>query len=176
MEIDYGAIGAWATVLAAFVAIIAIWIEARRAAIGRGIDTLMKYSGEFSSDEFLDRRLRFAKIVKKKIEGQLNRKDQNQFIAYATFFLDHYEIIGFLLRKRILDKQLVYVYYSSTLFSYWRFFKEVIDIYRADEPTLWEDAEWLYVELTRLFRKRVPNVVVELTDERIRKFIETELS
>ena len=176
MEINYIAIGAWATVFATFVAILAILMEARRAAMGRGIDTLMKYSSEFSSDEFLDRRLMFARIAKKKIERKLNKNEQNAFIAYATFFLDHYEIIGFLLRKKMLDKQLVYVYYSSTLFSYWRFFKEVIDIYRADEPTLWEDVEWLYSELTKLFRKRVPTGNVELTDEKLKKFIATELS
>ncbi len=176
METNYNAITAWATVITVFIAAIAIWLESRRTAISRGVDILMRYSSEFSSDEFLARRLRFAKILKKKMEGKLNKKDQNELVALATFFLDHYEVIGFLLRKKILDRQLVYVYYSYTLVGYWRFLKEVIDTYKTDEPTLWEDVEWLHDEFIKLYKKRMPTGVIELTDVKIKNFIETELS
>ncbi|MBI5354776.1 MAG: hypothetical protein HZB50_19200 [Chloroflexi bacterium] len=176
MEINYSALSAWATAITVLIAVIAIWLEARRTAVSRGVDILMKYSSEFSSDEFLTRRQRFAKILKKKMKGKLTRKDQNELVALATFFLDHYEVIGFLLRKKILDKQLVYVYYSYTLIGYWRFLKEVIDTYKKDEPTLWEDAEWLHHEFVKLYKKRVPAGAVELTDNKIKDFIETELS
>lgn len=176
MEINYSALSAWATAITVLIAVIAIWLEARRTAVSRGVDILMKYSSEFSSDEFLTRRQRFAKILKKKMKGKLTRKDQNELVALATFFLDHYEVIGFLLRKKILDKQLVYVYYSYTLIGYWRYLKEVIDTYKKDEPTLWEDAEWLHHEFVKLYKKRVPAGAVELTDKKIKDFIETELS
>jgi hypothetical protein len=176
MEINYNAISTWATVITVLVAVTAIWVEARRTAISRGVDVLMKYSSEFSSDEFLARRLRFAKILKKKMEEKLNKKEQNELVALATFFLDHYEIIGFLLRKKILDRQLVYVYYSYTLVGYWRFLKEVIDTYKTDDPTLWEDVEWLYDEFIKLYKKRVPTGAASFADEKITNFIETELS
>jgi hypothetical protein len=176
MEINYVVISAWAAVIATLSAVIAIWVEARRARINRGIDTLMKYSEEFSSEEFLKRRLRFARILKKKLCRKLSNKEDMELSACATFFLDHYEIIGFLLRRKILDKELVYIYYSYSLFGFWPFLKEVIDIYVPDDPTLWENAIWLYSDLTKLYKKRVPNGKVEFTDEKIMRFIETEIS
>lgn len=176
MDIDYNALSSWAAVIAVLIAVMGIWLEARRTAISRGVDTLMKYSSEFSSPEFLERRVRFARMLKRKMSGKFNPRQENEFMAMATYFLDHYEVIGFLLRKKILDNQLVYVYYSYTLFGYWRFLKEIIHTCQVDDPTLWEDVEWMYMEFVRLYKKRIPNAVIEFDDEKIWKFIETELS
>ncbi|MBI3737674.1 MAG: hypothetical protein HY258_01355 [Chloroflexi bacterium] len=175
MSIDYNAIGTWAAVVAVIIAAVSIWVETRRSIYSRGVDILLKYSSEFSSDDFLLRRRQFAQVLKKKLARKLNSKEQKEFVSLATFFLDHYEVVGFLLREKILDRRLTYVYYCNTLFSYWFFFKEVLDAYK-DEPTLWEDVPWLYDQFVKMFKKRVPTGVVEMTEEQIKEFIECELS
>lgn len=176
MNIDYNAISSWAAVITVLIAVGGIWLEARRTAVSRGVDTLMKYSNEFSSPEFLERRVRFARILKKKMGGTLNKKQENELMAMATYFLDHYEVVGFLLRKKILDRQLVYVYYCYTMFGYWRFLKEIIDVCQMDDPTLWEDADWMHAEFVKLYKRRVPNAIVDFSEEKIKMFLETELS
>ena len=175
MSIDYTAIGTVAAVIAALIAAISIWIQTSRSNFSRGVDILMKYSSEFSSGDFLLRRRRFAGLLKRKLEHKLNSKNQKEFNSLATFFLDHYEVIGFLLRERMLDKRLTYVYYSNTLFSYWLFLKETMDYYN-DEPTLWEDVQWLYDQFVKLYKKRIPAGSVEMTPLQMTEFIESELS
>ena len=110
MSIDYNAIGTWAAVVAVIIAAVSIWVETRRSIYSRGVDILLKYSSEFSGDDFLLRRRQFAQVLKKKPARKLNSKEQKEFVSLATFFLDHYEVVGFLLREKILDRRLTYVY------------------------------------------------------------------
>jgi hypothetical protein len=176
MELNYTAISTWAAVGAVLIAVIGLWLEAKRTAVSRGVDTLMKYSSEFSSKEFMERRLHLAKILIKKMDRKLNKREEMELVAYATYFLDHYEVIGFLLRKKILDKQLVYVYYCFTLMGYWRFLKEVIDSCRLEDPMLWEDAEWLHAEFAKIYGRRAPGAESDFLDDKVRKFLAAEIS
>jgi hypothetical protein len=179
MEPNYDAISAWAAVIVAVIAVIAIGVEAHRAAFSRGVDVLLRYSSEFAGLEFQHRRLEFARMLRKKLDGNLPAAEHEDFLALATYFLDHYETVGYLLRRRILDRQLTFVYYAYTFREYWPFMKELIDACQREVPTLWEDVVWLGTLFFGMSKRPRRNCVGDLTGEELRElnsFLKQELS
>ncbi len=179
MNVNYDAISAWAAVFVAAVAVISIAVEARRAAFSCGVDVLLRYSAEFAGPEFVHRRRELARMLKRRLERGLTQKEQDDLLATATYFLDHYETIGYLLRRRILDRQLTFVYYAYTFHKYWPFLKELIDACQKEIPTLWEDVVWLDRAFMRISRRPVRNRITELTEEERREmesFLNQELA
>jgi hypothetical protein len=97
----------------------------------------------------------------------------------ATYFLDHYETIGYLLRRRILDPQLTFVYYGYTFCKYWPVLKELIDECQREIPTLWEDVVWLGRSFFRILKQPARNCIAELTEaekQELRSFIAVEVA
>jgi hypothetical protein len=179
MHINYDAVSAWAAVIVALIAIVSVAVESRRAVFSRGVDVLLKYGSEFSGPEFRERRRQFAAMLRRKLDGQLTAKDHADFLAMATYFLDHYETIGYLLRRRVLDRQLTFVYYGYTFCKYWPFLKELIDECQCEMPTLWEDAVWLGKAFFRILKQPARNCLAQVTEAEkceLRSFIEVEVA
>ncbi len=179
MQANYDAISAWAAVIVAMIAIVSVGVEARRAEFSRGVDVLLKYGSEFAAPEFRQRRQQFARMLRKRLDGQLAAADRDDFLAMATYFLDHYETIGYLLRRRILDRQLTFVYYGYTFCKYWPFLKELIDECQRETPTLWEDAVWLGLTFFRMLKRPAHGRLAQLTEaekQELKSFLEVEVA
>jgi hypothetical protein len=172
MNVNYSAVSACAAVIAGCIAIIALLVQDRRSRFSHGVDILFKLSDEFSAEAFRCAGTELAQLIQKRASRALDPEETERFTAIATEFLNHFETLGFLLRKRILDKEMIYTYYFYRLHGFWRFLQEVISITRADYPLLWSDAEWLHDELVSLARKQQPKEYIELTDSYVSKFIE----
>ena len=171
MNVNYPAVSACAAIIAGCVAVIALLVQDGRSRFSHGVDILFKLSDEFSAEAFRRAGTELAQLIQKQASRALDPEETERITALATQFLNHFETLGFLLRKRVLDKEMIYVYYFYRLHGFWRFLEEVISADRVDYPLLWTDAEWLHDQLVSLGRKQQPKEYIELTDTYVSKFI-----
>ncbi len=172
MNLDYTAVSAWTAVFAACVAVAALWVQERRYRFAHGIDILFKLSDEFEREAFRGAGTELAQLIRQRSLQPLSQEEKDRFTALATEFLNHFETLGYLARKGILDKEMIYVYYFYRMHGFWRFLQEEISANRSDYPLLWADAEWLHNQLVTLAKKLQPKEYFELTDAYVTKFIE----
>jgi len=171
VKVDYTAIAAWAAVVAALAAIVAIWTEGKRARFSQGLELLLRLDEEFDSEEFKKKRRAVAKLLLKEEENF----EKGKRLEEVEDILNHFQIIGFLLRKGVLDKELVWVHFFFWLNHYYLFLKPHIASVREWEPTAWEDVDWLHRRLAVLERKHRPKgMSIQPTDEMIREFLTRE--
>ena len=176
MNVDYTAISSWAAVIAALTAVYAIWAEGKRARFSQGLDLLQKLSNEFNSDPFKEKRRAIAKILlKDKNQQAITKKDTSTLKTTGTDILDHFQTVGILMRRGILDEELVYSEYFFWLEGYWICLQKVYSAFSEVDITVWEDAQWLY-KLLKKFEKKLPpkGKVVEPTEEDLKYFLEYE--
>ena len=94
--LDYSALAAWAAVVAAAVAVYAIWAESRRSRFALGIDLFLRLEADFRNDRMLTAR----RVASKALRSE-NPSD-------ADDVLDFFEMIGLLVRRGALDKHVVW--------------------------------------------------------------------
>jgi len=176
---DYSVFTAWATIVAALAAIIAvliaayaIWIEGKRTRFSQGLDVLLRLTDEFNSELYREKRRTVAKILLKKIDGHITINDTENLVNMGEDILDHFQEVGLLLRMKILNVKLVYSDYYYWLSRYWECLKDIFAKSREADPFIWEDAEWLYKKIIGqekgLLSKRV---VTKLTASEIKDFL-----
>jgi hypothetical protein len=145
MNIDYNAIIAGTAVLASLTAIYAIWAESRRSTYSLGVNLLFKMNDEFAQPEFKIKRKAAVKFLLK------NESDFNTWTCIELDdILDFFQIIASLTYKGILDKNLVWEFYSYWFEFYYTCTKEYISFCNITSQGSWEDLEWLHKTLTRI--------------------------
>jgi hypothetical protein len=175
LNIDYNVVTAVAAVVAAVTAVFAVWVEGRRGRFLHGLETLLKLTDEFNGDRLKRARASAVQLVFPTPEPVvLMRAAQETSIGQI---IDHFQIVGLLLRRKILDRELVYSEYFFWLQHYFYFFEAFISESRRPDSTVWEDAYWLHenlMVLERKYRGRRANVLP--TVETVRDFILEESS
>jgi len=151
---DYQAVTAWAALLAAFVALIAVWVEGRRNRFSQGLDLLLRLKAEFDSQAFRWKRQALAKSLVK--QNRFPPEPSPELEAFIAHLMDHFQIVGLLLRKGRLDSELIYSEYFFWLHHYFFLFRTTIAAYRREDATIWYDAEWLYQRLLVHERRNRP--------------------
>ena len=69
MSIDYNAVAAYAGLIAAMAAVVAIWLEGRRARFSQGLDILLRMNDTFDSNDFKEKRQTVVNLLLKQGEG-----------------------------------------------------------------------------------------------------------
>lgn len=170
MGIDYNVISAWAAVIAALAAVVAIWIDGKRTRFSQGLDLVIRYREAFDAEEFKKKRRTIAKLLLK--EGDQKWFEQGKRLEAAEDILNHFQLIGYLRRRGILDKEFVWAEYYYWLTHYHHLLKLYVAAVREWEPSAWEDVDWLYEDLTSLERKNRPKGSdIGPTDETLREFL-----
>jgi hypothetical protein len=172
MSIDYNAVAAYAGLIAAMAAVVAIWLEGRRARFSQGLDILLRMNDTFDSNDFKEKRQTVVNLLLKQGEGS---KLPAQADAIDDL-LNHFEVLGLLLRKRVLDEELVWAHYFVWLHYYFFSLRTYIASVRTWEPTIWDDVDWLHKRLIPLERKHRPKGSdIGPTKETLNQFLLREL-
>jgi hypothetical protein len=157
--IDYDAISAWAAVVAAFAAlvaalaaVIAISLEGKRARFAQGLDLLVRWREAFDTEDFKKKRRAVAKLLS--TEGGWFERGKR--LEDVEDILNHFQLIGYLRSRGILDRELVWEEYYFMLNHYYHLLKPYVASVREWDPTLWGDVDWLLKDLTGLERKALP--------------------
>ena len=171
MTLDYNAISALAAVIAALVAIVAVWVEGRRSRFSHGLDIILKLDDAFHTEEFKSKRRTVAKLLLKSDKNF----DQSKHVEDIEDILNHFEMIGLLFKKGVLDKELVSAQFFYWLHYYCFALKDYIASVRRWEPTAWEEVEWLHEQLIPLEREQRPKGInIDPSKETMKEFLTRE--
>jgi hypothetical protein len=159
------AIVAGGTVVVSVTAVIALYVEARRASFQRGVELLLRFNDDFFvGDPMRKARQRAAEGIKQK------KYEETDDV------LDFFETIGFLVRRRAISKLFVWHSFFHWIHRYRLLTKEYVASCRVKDATWWEDFVWLHDRLIRVEKKRrgCPDADIAVDSEEFADFIEDE--
>jgi ribosomal protein L20 len=165
-------ITALAAIITAITAIITVIVQDRRSRYSQGVQVLMKLSDQFNSTEFKEKRKKFAKLILSKVKRNENVKE-----LLLGEILDHFQLVGILLNKKVLNTELVHSKYFFWLLHYYYFSRNHIQRFRQayNDPTAWEDVDKLFEKLSVVERKYRGDVrEISPSEESMRDFLESE--
>lgn len=163
--LDYNALTAWAAVVAAAVAVYAIWAESRRSRFALGIDLLLRLEADFGNDRMLTARRLASKAL---------RSDDP---SDADDVLDFFEMIGLLVRRGALDKYVVWHNFFYWIHRYYLSAQDYITAIQKEDPTIWADLVELHRSLVLIEKKerRCTDSNLQLTEAELTEFLEEEI-
>jgi hypothetical protein len=164
MSINYTALSAWAAVAAALGAAAALWTQLRSSRVSLGFDLLLRLDERFNGGEMLKTR---RKAAKEMLEGADPHLDD---------ILDFFEMIGMLVRRGVLDGEMVWHSFFYWLNSYWHLASARISQARTEDATVWADLTTLYAKLVKLERKErgLADADVVPSKDSLLRFLESE--
>ena len=163
---DWNAISAWAALLAALAAIIALYLQSRLARFAINLDMLWRFESQFRNDERMLKRRRSAAIA------LLNNENNSDVDEVLNFF----EQLGLLMRKKAIDKEVVWYSFYNCAIGYWTAAKSYILQERSKDITIWIDYNYLYNELLKIEKKKTKKTLkqLEYSKEYIDEFLSDE--
>lgn len=175
MNLDYTAITAWAAVIASLAAVFSIWVEGRRSRFVHGLDVLMRYTDIYDSEAFRAKRRAVAQAL---LSDEKLPRNQAILDTAGADLLDHFQGLGMLLRRGVLDRDMVYSDYSTQVYYFYTALKPYIEREReaSQEKEYWEDVDWLYQQLVTVERAGKPGRrMVGATQEAVIAFLQEEV-
>ncbi len=143
-------VAALATLGAAVAAALAAKSAAAQVRLTRfslGVDMVQRLDARFDSPEFLEAR-RSAALALENLKD--NDYAENRAIeANVEPVLDFFETIGLLVRREVLDKEIVHSYFFYWYYGYWLNAKPLIDRQRKKFPARYGDFLDLHGELLK---------------------------
>jgi hypothetical protein len=163
-DMNYDAITAWAALVAAIIAVLAIWAESRRQRFAMGVELLLRLDEQFHTERML--------ANKKRIACAFLANDCSQVPNEMIEIIDFYDEVGFFVRRGGLDKKAVYTFFFSYMFRFWYVARDYVDQERRQDPTLWNDYEKLYRDLHKieLAERHKLKVSLELQEDELRQY------
>ena len=163
--LDYSALAAWAAVVAAAVAVYAIWAESRRSRFALGIDLFLRLEADFRNDRMLTAR----RVASKALRSE-NPSD-------ADDVLDFFEMIGLLVRRGALDKHVVWHNFFYWIHRYYLLAQDYITAVQSEDPTIWADLMELHRCLVLIEKKerRCPDSKLQLSEAELTEFLKEEM-
>jgi len=131
-DIDWLAVSAWAAMIAAVGALLAIWLQNRSEAITRSLDMLLRLEDKFDSD-------RMKKLRRTAAQGLLDGK----FVDEGYYVMDFFEELGLLLRYRAIHLQILFESFYHSPQAYWFSALKYIKEMRASNNELYDNFEYL---------------------------------
>ncbi len=110
MSLDWNAVGALGGWVAASVAFSAFLLQRRQISFSANLDSLWRLQDEFNSEDMCDKRSRVAKRL---IAGNTAHDRDTEDI------LDFFDLIGYLVEQKALDKVTSWMLFSDAGLSYW---------------------------------------------------------
>lgn len=110
MSLDWNAIGALGGWVAASVAFSAFLLQRRQISFSANLDSLWRLQDEFNSEDMCEKRSRVAKRL---IAGNTAHDRDTEDI------LDFFDLIGYLVEQKALDKVTSWMLFSDGGLSYW---------------------------------------------------------
>ncbi|MGD0146143.1 MAG: hypothetical protein ABSB53_04745 [Nitrososphaerales archaeon] len=132
LDIDWAMVSAWAAMVTATGAIVAVWLQNRHARITRSLDVLLRLEGKFDSDRMKDLRRKAA-------TGFLAGK----FVDEAYYVLDFFEEAGLLLRMKAIHEEILFESFYHSPPAYWYTAKKYILEMRRTRKELYDNLEYL---------------------------------
>jgi hypothetical protein len=132
LEIDWAEVSAWAAMITAVGAIVAVWLQNRHARITRSLDVLLRLDAKFDSDRMKDLRRKAATGF---LEGR--------FADEAYYVLDFFEEAGLLLRMKAIHEEILFESFYHSPQAYWFTAKKYILEMRGRSKELYDNLEYL---------------------------------
>jgi hypothetical protein len=169
-------ITAVAAVVAAVVAAGAVFFEGRRVRRQLGIENMWRLIETWDSPEFRARRAEAASLLS---ESFPRRPQQLHDVPYAVLdLLNMFELLGYLVvRSKTLPLEDAWINFSAPAVQWWHVCRPIIEIFQADDATVYED----YAELAKRFieedARRLGRNQEELlpSDDDLRSFLLSEV-
>jgi len=153
LVVDWAAVSAWAAMVTAMGALIAIWLQNRSTAITRSIDVLLRFEDKFDSE-------RMKELRRKAAAGFLEGK----FVNEAYYVLDFFEECGLLLRKKAIHEDVLFEGFFHSPLAYWFTSKKYVLEMRKENRELYDNFEYLVKRLLVYARKKRGKSAPELED------------
>ncbi len=159
-SMTYEAIAAWASVVAASAAVVAVIVESRRSRFTFGIDLLTKLDERFQSGMQAQRR----NAAQGLLAGRPSDSDD---------VLDFFEVLGILVKRKALDPYFVWHFFFYWLNAYASAAAEYITTIRHDDPTIWQDLSYLRRRLRTIERRerRCGDSDFQLSKDEVHRFL-----
>jgi hypothetical protein len=147
-NVNINSIAVWSGAAAAFAALIVAlvnWLQLRHSRFALGVDIILKQEALFDAAKMRADRSRAASALK-------NGTDATDLEPVLDFF----EIIGLLVRRGAIDKEIAWNYYSHWVLRYAAFARAQINARRKVEldETYYQEFEYLVKVLTQLDIKK----------------------
>ena len=139
MTVNYNALAAWAAVVAALAAVVAVILEGRRSRFSLGIDLIFRLDERWASEEMVTARRMAAQSL-------LHKGPDTGADDVINFFAT----VGILLRKRALDEEMVWATFFWWFVRYWQAAESYIAAARKADPTIWSSVEFLRSALLKM--------------------------
>ncbi len=118
--------------------LIFIFLQIKLTRIATSSDLILRLEDRFESKEFKDKRSKAVKVIKEK---NIEKIDDIREV------FDFFETIGILVRRNVLDKELVWSTFFYWVYNYYFLGKEFLDSDRENFPRRYDEFVWLYKEL-----------------------------
>jgi len=132
LDVDWAMVSAWAAMVTAVGAIVAVWLQERHARITRSLDLLLRLDSKFDSD-------RMKELRRKAATGFLEGK----FVDEAYYVLDFFEEAGLLLRMKAIQKEILFESFFHSPPAYWFTAKKYVLEMRRTKKELYDHIEYL---------------------------------
>ena len=164
----YAAISAYASLGAVACAVLVVWLQNRSARRLLGFQLFAQMAKQYDSPEMLQARSRLADAL---------LADETTHDIDETVLM-HYENLALLVRRGLIDRQLVWNIYSYDAPRYWLVLRNYVQSFREkySEPSYFEEFEGLVEWLKALKRSPLGTALRprEITSSDLRDFLRTE--
>ena len=181
MTLDFNAITAGAAVVAALVAIYAIWSESKRSRSSQGVELLFRMNDQFNNRDFRRSRRAAAGFLRKnqicrKSESEVDVNVSTESISSVELdeVLDFFEVLATLVRKKLFDNDLTSNYFFYWLDCYYILAQDYIAFWRQSWPQVWDDIDWLRRYLIKVENKKANHGYIAPSPESLQIFLNDE--
>ena len=168
---DIGSIAAWAAVLTGLITLIAVFIQERSAARALRTSTLLQLWEQFNGEQMIADRVRAAEGLLELRCGK--RKTEVRNLVSLEHVLNHFDMVGYLVHRNVIDQGSAKVMFKYWLVRYWQAADDYISPAQQSDPSLWDEAAGLYSDFTAPARS-APIIPVPIQPEGARRFVGSE--
>lgn len=163
---DWNIVIACTGLIVAFVSIWALFIENRKWRLSLNIDLLFRLNDKYDIEEMKGFRRNAAKLL---LHYQDNKKDKECCDALDEV-LDFFEMVGNLVQRGAIDKEMIWHNFSNSILAYWTFAKKTgyIKEIMEKDSSIWEDVPFLYNAINKIGKVPLENELTEFLEGEIR--------
>jgi hypothetical protein len=154
LDIDWAMVSAWAAMVTAVGAIVALLLQDRHTRITRSLDLLLRLENKFDSD-------RMKGLRRKAAAGFLEGK----FVDEAYYVLDFFEEAGLLLRMKAIHEEILFESFFHSPQAYWFTARKYILEKRRTNKELYDNLEYLANKELEYARRKTGEGAGRMEDE-----------
>jgi hypothetical protein len=132
LDVDWAMVSAWAAMVTAVGAIVAIWLQDRHNRVTRSLDLLLRLEGKFDSD-------RMRELRRKAAKGFLEKR----FVDEAYYVMDLFEEAGLLLRMKAIHEEILFESFFHSPLAYWFTARKYVMEMRQTQKELYDNFQYL---------------------------------